>query len=121
MDCTGRQGFRHSFRTQRDRLNRRIFRQHGDNDLAVPAKVRNAPGDPRARGPEVFGCRRKDVVDGKIVPAIQQAKSHAFAHPAKTDKTDFHFLVIPPRLIYSMPLARACSRAMTAQSFSPSP
>src|SRR5436190_23691446 len=116
MNRTGRKRRAKATAPKRDVVDVRVFREHRNDDFAILAEIFDGTRNVRALFGELHGCLRRHVVNGKIVSATQDAVGHSPAHPAETDKSHSH-----AASFYSNPLARACSRPTTAQSFVPSP
>src|SRR5262245_6929710 len=95
-------------------MNVGVFRKHRDHDLAVPAEVCDGCCGFGAGCGELFRGFGDDIIYGEIMSAAHHAVGHALAHASQADEANLH-------PYFSSPLARPCSRATTAQSFSPSP
>src|SRR5262245_9838963 len=95
-------------------MNMGVFRKHRDHNLSVIAEIRDGCCDFGAGCGELFRGFGNDVIYGKIMPAAHHAVGHTLAHTSQADEANLH-------AYFSRPLDRPCSRATTAQSFSPSP
>jgi hypothetical protein len=73
-----------------NRRQRVIVGQHGDHHIAVGDRGGNIFHYGRTRRAEIFGLRRRAVIDDEIVAGIEHITRHALPHAAEADKTNLH-------------------------------
>jgi hypothetical protein len=89
VDSTPGEAREHALVAIHDAFDGLVIREHR-HDGVGPANIGNAGGGSRVLFDEFVSFRACPVVDGHLVPGLQQVCRHTGAHVPKSDETNLH-------------------------------
>ena len=89
-DPTLGQTFYHAIRSEDRLLHMLWLGQHGDDEVAGSADLAAARGAASAQLDQYFDRLRAAVIDGELMPRLDDVGGHGASHHTEADESDFH-------------------------------